>query len=173
MIDFTYNPIIPADYKSRRRHFLTKCLLPGRPVLHCTGRRGIGGIQGTGRKNPVGQAASQRLEIGTKAPWWGSFLYSRFGGKRKGRRPMGGTGEKGKSGERERAPAGRSGAAGTGGDAVAAEPAAGGLPCGRPKRGQRKICGEGADKPFSFTKAAPDASKRGEDGLPAAQPAGS
>ena len=28
MIDFTYNPIIPADYESRRRHFLTKCLLP-------------------------------------------------------------------------------------------------------------------------------------------------
>ena len=27
MIDFAYNPIIPADYKSRRRHFLTKCLL--------------------------------------------------------------------------------------------------------------------------------------------------
>ena len=24
---FAYNPIIPADYKSRRRHFLTKCLL--------------------------------------------------------------------------------------------------------------------------------------------------
>ena len=29
MIVFTYNPIILADYKSRRRHFLTKCLLPG------------------------------------------------------------------------------------------------------------------------------------------------
>ena len=27
MIVFTYSPIIPADYKSRRRHFLTKCLL--------------------------------------------------------------------------------------------------------------------------------------------------
>ena len=29
MIDFAYNPIIPTDYKSRRRHFLTKCLLLG------------------------------------------------------------------------------------------------------------------------------------------------
>lgn len=31
---FAYNPIIPADYKSRRRHFLTKCLL--RPACQRT-----------------------------------------------------------------------------------------------------------------------------------------